>query len=68
MPLMLRDYTVVHFLVRCDNVARPALTGRALMSNAAGAWGKWRKSKKRVIKINDEIRSAVERQITTCAG
>ena len=27
-----------------------------------GASGKWRKSKKRVIKISDEIRSALQRQ------
>lgn len=27
-----------------------------------GARGKWRKSKKRIIKVSDEIRSALQRQ------
>jgi hypothetical protein len=32
------------------------------------AQGKWRKSRKRVIKVSDEIRSAISGRATTCAS
>ncbi|MCK1337412.1 hypothetical protein IVB38_15570 [Bradyrhizobium sp. 38] len=39
-------------LVVCKGTARPIL----------GSPGKWRKSKKRVVEVSDEIKSAVETQ------
>jgi len=39
-------------LVLCKGSAMPVL----------GSPGEWRKSKKRVVKVSDEIKSAVERQ------
>ncbi|MET4296111.1 hypothetical protein ABIB06_002001 [Bradyrhizobium sp. LB8.2] len=39
-------------LVVCKGTAKPIL----------GSPGKWRKSKKRVVKVSDEIKSAVETQ------
>ena len=44
------------------NERRDLLVVRKGLPVPTGKWGRWRKSKKKVLKVSDEIKSAVQRQ------